>query len=80
MTFIPLFLIGLVVTAALEAGFLGSIVARLNDEGTSFLANARRYLVQMIGVNLVRAAIVFAAFPLLVVSPVLAIVAIVVVS
>jgi len=79
-TFLPLFLVGLVLTAALEAGFLGSIEARLTNGEPSFVANVGRYTGRMIGVNLVRAAIVFVAFPLLLVAPILAVVAIVVLS
>lgn len=69
-TFVPLFLFGLVLTSALEAGFLGSLRRRLDSTPLAFLEDVRRYTLRIVAVNLLRAALVFAAAPLLVVPPV----------
>lgn len=79
VAFVPLFVLGLVLTSALEAGFLGSLSRRLDGRPVRFGESARRFSVRMIGVNLVRAAAVFVALPLLVFPP-LAIVVVLVVS
>lgn len=69
VAFVPLFLVGLLVTSALEAGFLGALWDRIGDDPGGFVANVERFTLRMLGVNLLRAAIVFAAVPLLVVPP-----------
>lgn len=67
--FLPLFVFGLVVTSALEAGFLGVLWRRLNDEPGSFLDSARRFTLRILGVNLLRFAIVLLAAVLIAVPP-----------
>lgn len=69
VAFIPLFVVGLLVTAALEAGFLGSLMRRIDEEAIAFVESVKRFTLRMVGVNLLRAAIVLAVFPLLVVPP-----------
>ena len=68
-TFIPLFLLGLLLTSALEAGFLGTLSRRLDGEAVDFVESMRRFVLRMVGVNLVRAAVVVVALPLMVVPP-----------
>lgn len=69
VAFVPLFLVGLVLTSALEAGFLGSLLRRLDGRRIDFVESVRRFVVRMLGVNVVRAAVVFAVAPLMVVPP-----------
>lgn len=69
VVFVPLFVLGLLVTSALEAGFLGSLARRIDDEPVAFLESVQRFALRIVGVNLLRAAIVFAVLPLLVVPP-----------
>lgn len=68
-TFVPLFILGLVLTSALEAGFLGSLFGLIGDRDVDFLASAERFTLRMIGVNLIRAAVVFLVAPLLFFPP-----------
>ena len=69
VAFLPLFVVGLVLTSALEAGFLGSLSRRIDGAPAAFVGSARRFTLRMVGVNLVRAAAVFAVLPLLVFPP-----------
>ena len=69
VAFIPLFVAGLLITAALEAGFLGSLSRRIDREPIAFVKDVKRFAFRMVGVNLLRAAIVFAVSPLVVVPP-----------
>ncbi|MFB6153984.1 MAG: hypothetical protein ABEJ27_07000 [Halodesulfurarchaeum sp.] len=69
VVFLPLFVVGLLVTSALEAGFLGSLSRRIDAEAIDFGTSVRRYTVRMIGVNLIRAAVVFLVLPLMFVPP-----------
>ncbi|MGM0590015.1 MAG: hypothetical protein ACQETI_00055 [Halobacteriota archaeon] len=79
VAFVPLFLLGLLFTSALEAGFLGALLGRIDDAPVTVLQGARKFTLRIVGVNLVRAAIVVAAFPLLVFPP-LALMVVVVLS
>lgn len=74
VAFVPLFLVGLLVTAALEAGFLGTLSSRIDGETDGFVDGVERYTLRMVGVNLLRAVVVFVAAPLLLVFPPLAVV------
>jgi hypothetical protein len=67
--FVPLFLFGLLVTSALEAGFLGSLDGRIDGESVTFPEAVRRYTLRIVGVNLLRAAIVLLVLPLVVLPP-----------
>jgi len=69
VAFIPLFVVGLLITAALEAGFLGSLSRRIDGGAFALVEGVKRFTLRMVGVNLLRAAIVFAVFPLVVVPP-----------
>jgi len=77
--FVPLFVVGLLVTAALEAGFLGSLWRRLEGDPIAVWTSVRRYTLRMVGVNLLRFLVVLAALPLFVIPP-LALLAVVVLS
>jgi hypothetical protein len=67
---VPLFVFGLVVTSALEAGFLGALDGRLDGRPPDFVGGVRTFTVRVLGVNLVRLGVVLVALPLLVVPPV----------
>ena len=67
--FVPLFIIGLLATSALEAGFLGALNRRIDGRSVDFVASMRRFTVRIVGVNLLRAVLVFAMFPLIVIPP-----------
>lgn len=69
VAFAPLFLLGLVVTSALEAGFLGALADRIEGCPIDFVGNARRFVLRMVGATLVRTAVVLVAAPLLVLPP-----------
>jgi hypothetical protein len=81
VTFLPLFVLGLLLTSALEAGFLGSLSRHIDagaHTGTDrrpvaplpvFVESARRFTLRLVGVNLIRAGIVLAVFPLLFLPP-----------
>lgn len=69
VTFVPLFLLGLLVTSALEAGFLGSLLRRIDGESFQIRSDVERFTLRLVGVNLLRAALVFAVAPLLVAPP-----------
>lgn len=69
IAFVPLFALGLVVTSALEAGFLGALAERLDGEPGDFAASVRRFTPRIVGVNLIRMGVVLAALPLLMVPP-----------
>ncbi|MFB6266542.1 MAG: hypothetical protein ABEI31_02685 [Halodesulfurarchaeum sp.] len=69
VVFFPLFVVGLVVTSALEAGFLGSLARRLDGQTVDFEGSVRRFTLRMIGVNLLRAAVVFLVLPLMFFPP-----------
>lgn len=69
VAFLPLFVVGLLVTSALEAGFLGSLSRRIDGRPTAFTESVRTFTLRMVGVNVLRAAIVFAVLPLLFVPP-----------
>lgn len=77
--FVPLFLVGLVVTSALEAGLLGAIEGRLDGDRPAFTDGVRRFTLRIVGVNLIRFGVVLAALPLLVVPP-LAVLAVIALS
>ena len=79
LPFVPLLVVGLLFTSALEAGFLGSLARRLDGAPVSFRAGVRRFTLRLVGVNLLRSVIVFAALPLLFLPP-LALVVVVVLS
>jgi hypothetical protein len=79
VAFLPLFLVGLLVTSALEAGLLGSLQHRIDDEPLVFTESVRRFTLRLVGVNLVRMATVVAALPFFVFPP-LAVVVMVTVS
>lgn len=66
---IPLLVVGLVVASMLEAGFLGSLDDRIEGEPADVVGNAGQYTVAMIGVNLVRFAVVLLALPFVVLGP-----------
>jgi hypothetical protein len=76
-TFVPLFLVGLVVTSALEAGFLGALSRRIDGDEFAFFDGMRRFTVRFIGVNLIRFAVVLAALPFLLIVPPLALVVVI---
>lgn len=76
--FVVAFLSGLLLTSALEAGFLGSLSRRIDGSRPAFVESARRFTLRIAGANLLRAALVFAALPLLVVPPVALVVVLVV--
>ncbi|MFB6178582.1 MAG: hypothetical protein ABEI77_02525 [Halorientalis sp.] len=69
IAFVPMFLLGLLITSALEAGLLGSLLARIEGRRSDFGASVEQFTLRMIGVNLVRAAIVLVVAPLIVVPP-----------
>ncbi|MFB6087362.1 MAG: hypothetical protein ABEJ85_02480 [Haloarculaceae archaeon] len=77
--FLVSFALGLLVTAALEAGFLGALSNRIDGRPAAFPAGVRRFTLRMVGVQLLRSALVFAVLPLFVVPP-LALLAILVLS
>jgi len=66
---LPLFAVGLLIASALEAGFVGAVANRLDGESADFLTNVTRYGRRMIGVNLVRFAVVLLALPFIVFGP-----------
>jgi len=82
LTVVPLLLVGLLVTSALEAGFLGALDGRIGHSGRGFTGSVEQFTLRMVGVNLVRTAVVLVALPFVVVPPllVLALVAVVVLS
>lgn len=67
--FLPLFVLGLLLTSALEAGFLDSLERRIDGRPIDFLDGVREFTLRMVGVNLVRALVVFMVFPLLFFPP-----------
>lgn len=69
VAFVPVFVFGLLVTSALEAGFLGALARRIDDRPSAVLEDVTQFTLRLVGVNVVRIAIVFAVFPLLVVPP-----------
>lgn len=69
VVFVPAFLLGLLVTSALEAGFLAAIYGRIDGVRLSFAVGVRRFTFRLVGVNLIRAAVVLAAIPFLIVLP-----------
>lgn len=69
VAFVPLFIVGLLLTSALEAGFLGTLYGRIQGTDPDFLESIQAFLLRMVGVNLVRAAAVFVALPFLVFPP-----------
>lgn len=79
VTFVPLFILGVVVTSALEAGFLGALWKRVNDERGLFVDGVRQFTPRIVGVNLIRFAIILVALPLITIPP-LAIVLVIVLS
>ena len=76
--FVPLFLVGLLVTSTLEAGLLGTLSARLDGDPDDFGGSARRYALRMVGVNLLRFCVVLLALPFALVFPPLALLVVVV--
>ncbi|GGL44693.1 hypothetical protein GCM10009037_30130 [Halarchaeum grantii] len=68
-TWLPLAAVGLLVSAVLEAAFVGGISNRVDGEDASLAANARRYGPRMVGVNLVRFAVVLVALPFALLGP-----------
>lgn len=79
ISFFPLFVLGLLATSALEAGFLGSLSRRIDDEPIDPIESARRFTLRIVGVNLLRVAIVVIVLPLMVLPP-LAIIVVLVLS
>ncbi|MFB6170066.1 MAG: hypothetical protein ABEJ06_02860 [Haloarculaceae archaeon] len=69
LTFVPLFVAGLLVTSALEAGFLGALHRRIDERAPAFGASVRQFTLRIVGVNLLRAAVVLLALPLMVFPP-----------
>lgn len=67
--FVPLFLVGLVITAALEAGLLGALDGRIDGTERGFAGGVAQFTFRMVGVNLVRAAVVLVALPFAVLGP-----------
>ncbi|ELZ29706.1 hypothetical protein C475_02126 [Halosimplex carlsbadense 2-9-1] len=67
---VPLFLVGLLVTSALEAGFLGALNARIDGEPGAFADAVRRYTLRIVGVNVIRFGVVLVAIPFLILPPV----------
>lgn len=67
--FVPLFLVGLLITSALEAGFLGALNRRIDGRSVDFVTSVKRFTVRIVEVNLLRAILVFAMFPLIVMPP-----------
>jgi hypothetical protein len=67
--FVPLFLVGLLVTSALEAGFLGALNARIDGERPAIGDGVQQFTRRMVGVNLIRAGVVLVAVPFLVLGP-----------
>ncbi len=67
--FVPLFLVGLLITSALEAGFLGSLSGRATDNPTAFGENVMSFTLRMVGVNLVQFVVVLIALPLVFFPP-----------
>lgn len=67
--FVPLFLVGLLVTSALEAGFLGALNDRIDGDPPAFADGVRRFTLRIVGVNLIRFAVVLAAAPFLLLGP-----------
>ena len=67
--FLPLFLVGLLVTAALEAGMLGALDGRIDGTERGFAGGVQQFTLRMVGVNLVRAAVVLVALPFVVLGP-----------
>jgi hypothetical protein len=72
----PLFVLSLVVVSAMEAGFLGALSDRIDGRDAEFVPAVRRYTLRMVGVNVVRFAVVVAAVPFLVLGPLALIVAV----
>ena len=70
--FVPLFVAGLLVTSALEAGLLGTLSTRIDGGRGGFAASVRRYTLRIVGVNLVRFTVVVAALPFALLLPPLA--------
>ncbi|MFC7140383.1 hypothetical protein ACFQMA_11155 [Halosimplex aquaticum] len=69
VAFVPLFLAGLVVTSALEAGFLGALDSRIDGGPLAFADGVRRFTVRIVGVNVIRFTVVLAALPFLILPP-----------
>jgi len=67
--FVPLFLVGLLVTAALEAGLLGALDGRIDGTDRGFVGGVEQFTLRIVGVNLVRAAVVLVALPFVVLGP-----------
>jgi hypothetical protein len=67
--FVPLSLVGLLVTSSLEAGFLGALNARIDGDRRAFGDGVRRFTRRIVGVNLIRFAVVLAAAPFLLLGP-----------
>lgn len=68
-TWLPLAAVGLLVSAVLEAAFVGGVSNRVDGEDAALAANARRYGPRMVGVNLVRFAVVLVALPFALLGP-----------
>lgn len=69
VTFVPAFVVGLLVTSALEAGFLGSLERRVAGKSIAFVESVRRFGLRMVGVNIIRFGTVLVALPFFVVPP-----------
>jgi len=67
--FVPLFLVGLLVTSALEAGLLGALDGRIDGTERGFAGGVQQFTLGMVGVNLVRAAVVLVALPFVALGP-----------
>lgn len=67
--FLPLFLVGLLVTAALEAGLLGALDGQIDGTDRGFVGGVEQFTLRIVGVNLVRAAVVLVALPFVVLGP-----------
>jgi len=66
----PLFLAGLLVTSALEAGFLGALNARIDGEESALGDSVRRFTLRILGANLIRFGVVVVAIPFLILPPI----------
>ncbi|WP_459191224.1 hypothetical protein [Halosimplex sp. J119] len=68
-TFVPLFVVGLVLTSALEAGFLGALDSRIDGGPLAFADGVKQFTGRIVGVNVIRFAVVLAALPVIVLPP-----------
>lgn len=77
LVFVVVFLVGLLVTSALEAGFLGALDGQVSSGDRGFVDGIEQFTLRIVGVNLIRAAMVLVALPFLILPPIAIIVVIV---